>query len=582
MEKKTSPIGQIMAYAGTHRSMYVSSVFFACLSVVSGMTPYFAVAKMVSAMIEHQEKSLSFYLLWCALAAAGYIAKGVLAGVSTSVSHTATYYTMKEIRFKLLDKLTRMPMGTIQEMPSGTYKDVIVDRVEGIEVPLAHLLPEMTANVATPLLMLIYLFTLDWRLALLSLITIPIGMAIMSSTMKSYGENYQKSVEIGGRMTNAIIEYMGGIEVIKAFSQSKNSYAKYTSAVNENAAFFYQWMKNAQWAMSAYNAITPSVLLTVLPFGFLFYVGGSLSPSAFVTTIILSLGLLEPIIAAMNYTDNLARVGTVIGQINALLADLEMERPTDGTSVPGNTIEFENVSFRYNEEKEALRSLDLTIPEGKVTALVGPSGSGKSTVAKLIAGFWDVTDGELRIGGQDVKTFPLKAQAEKIAYVEQNNFLFDDTVMENIRVGKADSSDEEVIRAAKAAGCDEFICALDHGYQTVVGSAGGHLSGGERQRIAIARAMLKDAPIVILDEATAYIDPENEAIIQRAMAKLIKGKTVIMIAHRLSTVIDADQIAVLDEGRVAAVGTHEELLKNSVLYRDMWHAHTGVQGGDRH
>lgn len=570
----------MMQYASGYKSKYACSVVLAVLSVVSGMVPYFAVAKMVSAMIEHQDKDISFFVMWCAAAAIGYILKGVFNGISTSVSHTATYLTMKDIRQKLIAKLTCMPMGTILESPSGHYKDVIVDRVEGMEVPLAHLLPEMTANVMGPLLMLIYLITLDWRLALISLITIPVGMGVMSTTMKSYGENYGKSVEIGSRMTNAIVEYMGGIEVIKAFSQSKNSYEKYESAVKDNAAFFYNWMKSAQWAMSAYNAVTPSVLLTILPFGFLFYASGSLTASAFVTIIILSLGLLEPMIAAMNYTDNIARVGTVMGQINDILNSPEIERIEKIQNVPYNEIKFKNVVFSYDNEKEALKNITLSIPAGKVTALVGPSGSGKSTVAKLIAGFWDVNEGEISIGGTNVRDISLETQAGMIAYVEQNNFLFDETVMENIRKGKTGASDEEVMNAAKAAGCDEFIRNLDNGYRTVVGSAGGHLSGGERQRIAIARAMLNDAPIVILDEATAYIDPENEAVIQKAIANLVRGKTVIVIAHRLSTITDADNIIVLKDGTVAAQGTHTALLENSELYRSMWQAHTGKKAGE--
>ena len=567
----------ILQYADTYKSKYVCSVILAVISVISGMIPYLAVAGMVTAMIEHRDKEISFYIFWCAVAAGGYILKGVFNGISTSVSHTATYLTMKEIRQKLVAKLTRMPMGTILESPSGYYKDVIVDRVEGIEVPLAHLLPEMTANVLAPVLMLIYLFTLDWRLTLISLITIPVGMAVMSTTMKSYGENYGKSVEIGGRMTNAIVEYIGGIEVIKAFSRSKSSYAKYESAVTDNASFFYNWMKSAQWAMSAYNAITPSVLLTVLPFGVLFYASGSLTASSFVTVIILSLGLLEPLIAAMNYTDNIARVGTVMGQINDVLSSPEINRTEKVSETSGNTIEFRNVTFSYDNDNNALSNISLTIPESKVTALVGHSGSGKSTVAKLIAGFWDVTEGELTIGSVNVHEISLEAQTGRIAYVEQNNFLFDETVMENIRKGKPGATDEEVMNAAKSAGCDEFIRGLDKGYQTIVGSAGGHLSGGERQRIAIARAMLKDAPIVILDEATAYIDPENEAVIQNAIAKLVRGKTVIVIAHRLSTITDADNIIVMNDGTVAAHGTHTELLESSELYRSMWQAHTGTK-----
>ena len=556
----------IMQYAEQYKGKYVCSVVLAVISVIFGMLPYFAVAKMVTAMISHEEKDISFFAVWCIAAAAGYIAKGIFNGLSTSISHTATYLTMKEIRQKLIAKLTRMPMGTILSSPSGHYKDVIVDRVEGIEVPLAHLLPEMTANVLAPVLMLIYLLTLDWRLALLSLVSVPVGMAVMSTTMKSYGENYGKSVEIGGRMTNAIVEYMGGIEVIKAFSQGERSYEKYESAVNDNAAFFYGWMKSAQWAMSAYNAITPSVLLTVLPFGSLFYASGSFSAGAFVTMIILSLGLLEPLIAAMNYTDNIARVGTVMGQINDVLSSPEINRTDKNTDINGNTIEFKNVTFSYDGDSDALKNICLTIPEGKVTALVGHSGSGKSTVAKLIAGFWDVSEGELLIGGQNVRDIPFESQTERIAYVEQNNFLFDETVMENNRKGKADAADEDVITAAKAAGCDEFIRGLDKGYQTVVGSAGSHLSGGERQRIAIARAMLKDAPIVILDEATAYIDPENEDRLQAAIEALMKDKTIIMIAHRLKTVRKAEQILVLDGGHIVQKGTHAELAEQDGIY----------------
>ncbi|MCR5478889.1 MAG: ABC transporter ATP-binding protein/permease [Ruminococcus sp.] len=579
MKKKSSPMSLIMQFAKEHKSRYICSVILAVISVICSMVPYFAAAKMIAAIIGGSGEQMSFYAAWCAVAAAGYILKGVLACASTSVSHTATYLTMKQLRLRLIDKLTKMPMGTILASPSGYYKDIIVDRVEGIEVPLAHLLPEMTANILAPLLMLIYLFTLDWRLALASLVTIPVGMMIMRSTMKSYGKNYQKSVEIGTRMTNAIVEYMGGIEVIKAFSRSESSYEKYTSAVKDNAAFFYGWMKSAQWAMSAYGAVTPCVLLTVLPLGFILFASGSLTAGAFITVVILSLGLIEPIITATNYTDNIARVSTVMGQINDILSADEMHRENSGEKPNGSGIEFRNVSFSYGDEKQALDGVSLRIEQGKVTALAGPSGSGKSTVAKLCAGLWDTTDGEILIGGVNVRRLALETQTEMIAYVEQNNFLFNDTVMENIRMGRAGASDEQVINAAKAAGCDEFIRALENGYQTVVGSAGGHLSGGERQRIAIARAMLKDAPIVILDEATAYIDPENEAVIQSAVARLVKGKTVLVIAHRLSTITDADNIIVMKDGKAAAQGTHSELLGSSEVYRRMWEAHTGSKGG---
>lgn len=577
MDKKTSPAALILDYALLHKGSYLKSILLAVLGVVFGMIPYAAVARMVSAMIGKEGKALPFYLLWCCVAALAYIGKGVFAGISTTVSHEATFLTMKEIRQKLIGKLSRMPMGAILESPSGYYKDVIVDRVESIEVPLAHLVPEMTANILGQILMLIYLIVLDWRLALVSLVLIPVGMAIMRSTMKSYGANYGKSVEIGGRMTNAIVEYMGGIEVIKAFSQSSRSYEKYSNAVNDNAQFFYDWMKGAQWAMSAYTVIMPAVLLTVLPTGSLLFAFGNLPASTFVTVIILSLGVIEPIIAATNFTDNIARIGTVFGQINAVLAGGEIERNARVSSLGSSSVEFRDVSFRYEDAQEALQHISFEIPAGKVTALVGPSGSGKSTAAKLIAGLWDVQEGQILIGGQNVKDIPLELHVDQISYVEQNSFLFDDSILENIRMGRPGATDEEVVQAARDAGCDGFIRVLDHGYQTVVGSAGGHLSGGERQRIAIARAMLKNAPIVILDEATAYMDPENEAIIQNAVAKLVRGKTLLIIAHRLSTITDADRIILMDNGRISAQGTHEELLEGSALYRRMWQAHMGTK-----
>lgn len=489
---------------------------------------------------------------------------------------------MAEIRSRLVAKLARMPMGTLLSTPSGYYKDVIVDRVESIEIPLAHLLPEMTASILTPLLILIYLFALDWRMALVSLVTLPIGLMLMSGAMNGYAAKYAGSVETSNKMTNAIVEYMGGIEVIKAFSQSARSYDKYTRAVRDNASYFYHWMKSVQWAMSSYMAVTPTVLLPVLPIGFLFYANGSLTAANFLTIIILSMGVIGPLITASNYVDNLARVGTVIGQIEEILEGSELNRPKRPVNISDLTMRFQDVSFTYvsDSRKAALQHVNLTILPGSVTALVGPSGSGKSTVAKLVAGFWDISSGEITLGEHNVKDIPLSQLSTQIAYVSQDNYLFDESILENIRMGRPEASDAEVKQAAKDAGCDTFIRELEHGYDTVVGSAGGHLSGGERQRVAIARAMLKNAPIVILDEATAYIDPENEAAIQAAVAKLIVGKTLLVIAHRLSTITDADQIIVMDGGRVCSSGTHDRLLESLPLYRDMWRAHMGIKEGE--
>ena len=583
MENKNeqSTASSLLRFAGPYKGRYALSICLSVLGVASGLVPYYAAAQMLIGLIG-TERSFSFYIFWGIVAAVGYLAKSTFAILSTSVSHTATFLALRDIRKQIVDKFSRMPMGTLLNTPSGQLKDTLVDRVEGLETPLAHLLPEMSANVLVPVFIVVYLFVLDWRMALISLITIPVGMAFMATILKTYPQQYEGSVKINQRMNNAVVEYVNGIEVIKAFNQSAASYGKYSDAVRENADYFYKWMKSCQWAMASYNAICPAVLITVLPAGVLFYAAGSITSANLITIIILSLGIVGPLIAASNFADSLGMVGTVVNEIAALLDGPELVRPTQPVSLDSQEIRLNDVSFSYNNDGDnAIQHIDLTIKPGTVTALVGPSGSGKSTITKLIAGFWDVGAGSITLGGKDLRTIPQKQLADQIAYVSQDNYLFDDTIRENIRMGRLSASDAEVEEVAKAAGCDAFIRRLENGYDTNVGGAGGHLSGGERQRIAIARAMLKNAPIIILDEATAYIDPENEAVVQQAVSKLVAGKTLIIIAHRLSTITDSDQIVVMKDGSISGIGTHDELLKTSELYREMWQAHIGAKDGEK-
>ena len=583
MENKNeqSTASSLLRFAGPYKGRYALSICLSVLGVASGLVPYYAAAQMLIGLIG-TERSFSFYIFWGIVAAVGYLAKSTFAILSTSVSHTATFLALRDIRKQIVDKFSRMPMGTLLNTPSGQLKDTLVDRVEGLETPLAHLLPEMSANVLVPVFIVVYLFVLDWRMALISLITIPVGMAFMATILKTYPQQYEGSVKINQRMNNAVVEYVNGIEVIKAFNQSAASYGKYSDAVRENADYFYRWMKSCQWAMASYNAICPAVLITVLPAGVLFYAAGSITSANLITIIILSLGIVGPLIAASNFADSLGMVGTVVNEIAALLDGPELVRPTQPVSLDSQEIRLNDVSFSYNNDGDnAIQHIDLTIKPGTVTALVGPSGSGKSTITKLIAGFWDVGAGSITLGGKDLRTIPQKQLADQIAYVSQDNYLFDDTIRENIRMGRLSASDAEVEEVAKAAGCDAFIRRLENGYDTNVGGAGGHLSGGERQRIAIARAMLKNAPIIILDEATAYIDPENEAVVQQAVSKLVAGKTLIIIAHRLSTITDSDQIVVMKDGSISGIGTHDELLKTSELYREMWLAHIGAKDGEK-
>ena len=577
--QKQSPLLRIWSWGKDEHGRLIGAIVGAFIGVALGMLPYFAAAQIII-MLLNGETVLSLYLPWLGIGLAGYIARTILYNMALSMSHKATFSILKAIRQKILAKLPKLPLGTIIDMSSGKMKQIIVDQVDGMETTLAHLFPEMTANVAGPLLILIYLFALDWRMALLSLVTIPVGMFFVMLVMGSYSKDYEGAVKTTQAMNGTIVEYIGGIEVIKAFNQGKTSYAKFSDRVRANAQYYYNWMKKSQFGMSMAYSIVPATLITILPVGWLLYRGGSLSVEAFITTIILSLGIAGPLLAAMNFVDTLAQVSTTVSSVDEILMAEEQQHGEKEVRIPSTDIKLSHVSFGYNKEKSVLNDVSLYIPAGSMTALVGPSGSGKSTIAKLIAGFWDVNDGAVSIGGVDEKEIPLKQLYDKIAFVSQDNYLFDETVRENIRMGKLSSTDKEVEAAAKAAGCDAFIRGLEKGYDTEVGAGGAHLSGGERQRIAIARAMLKDAPIVILDEATAYIDPENEAVIQKAIARLVKGKTVIVIAHRLSTIRDADKIVVVSGGKIEASGTPEELRKNCPLYEKMWRAHIGAKDGD--
>lgn len=575
-KKEPSPFSILWGWAGKYHKGFFTSVALAVLGVAGNMMAYVCIAVMIQILLKGG--GLEGCIPWCLLMLLGYVGKSVCSALSTSMSHTVTYYTLRDLRKELLAKLSRVPMGTILDTPSAQYKTAIVDRVEGMEPTLAHLIPEMTSNLLVPLGIGVYIFVLDWRMGIASLVTLVIGFFAMAQSGKSYGVRWKGAVEVGKRMADAIVEYVGGIQVVKAFSQSAGSYEKYAGAVKENAAYFVEWMRDNQRYMSVMQTVVPSVLVSVLPTGLVLWSRGSLDTADFLTVIVLSMGLTGPLLAAMSFADELAVVGTNVGELTKILNAEELERPKEQVRLCDQEIKLNRVSFSYGkEEQEVLRGIDLTVSPGTVTALVGPSGSGKSTIAKLIAGFWDVTDGSITLGGADIRQIPLEQLNQQIAYVSQDNYLFDCSVRDNIRMGRLDATDQEVEAAAKAAGCDGFIRMLEHGYDTICGGGGGHLSGGEKQRISIARAMLKDAPIVILDEATASIDPENEAVIQKAISTLTKGKTLIVIAHRLSTIADADHIVVVEHGRILAQGRHEELLCSCPLYERMWKNHLGTR-----
>lgn len=574
-DKGPNPVALLLEWSEENRIRYALSVALAIIGVAGSVVPYFAAGSMINGVLSGM-RDFGFYVQWALVAAAGHAVYLVFHNLSTVISHRATFSTISKIRRRLTEKLARVEMGHVLDTPSGTLKNVIVEKADAIETTLAHAVPELTSGLIVPLAVVGYIFALDWRMGLVALATLPVGALCYMGMMRDYETMYGAYVSANAHMNATAVEYVNGIEVIKAFGQEASSYEKFAKAVHDAAHSAIDWMAKVQIFQDGAISIWPATLVTVLPVGCFFVLDGSLASSDLVLIAVLALGIFPPLMASMSLADNLAQIGTIVGDISKVLDLPDQRRSTTKADLSGSRIELAGVRFSYGDE-EVIHGIDLSIEPGNMVALVGPSGSGKSTLGRLLAGFWDADAGTVSIGGVPLEDMTPEQQAGLIAYVSQDNYLFDETIMDNIRMGRPGASDEEVVAIAEASGCDEFIRELDEGYRTRVGGAGGHLSGGERQRIAIARAMLKDAPIVILDEATAYTDPENEAVIEEAVGRLVAGRTLIVIAHRLSTIVGADEIVVVDDGAVRARGTHAELMENCPLYADMYRAHISAK-----
>ncbi|MFI3256849.1 MAG: ABC transporter ATP-binding protein [Spirochaetales bacterium] len=576
--KNKNACNYFFEWTKNHRVGYVFSIIFATLSVAGGIVPFYAISKII-ALLWLKDLAFENYVPWLIITACGFLLQVIAHHISTLLSHKNTFIILGEIRQKMCDKLAKMPMGNILARSSGEMKNLMIEKVDSIEPSLAHLLPELTSKLLVPIAVGVLIFLTDWRLGFISLITLPVGALFYMLMMIGYEKKYNRYLVATKQLNAVAVEYINGIEVIKAFNNSDKSYKKFTDTAHEAANSAIDWMRDSQLYFAIALSVIPATLLPVLPASIIFFVNGSLSFSAMITVIILSLALLEPLVGAMGYGEVIANIGLIVRDIASIIDEEELHRPDTEVPLDDYTVSFDNVSFGYGEQ-EILHGINTAFKSGDVTALVGPSGSGKSTIAKLIASMWDVKSGTIRIGKTDIRNIPLAQLNAVVAYVSQDNYLFDESITENIRKGKLDASDEEVIRMAKASGCHDFIMQLENGYDTVAGGAGGHLSGGERQRIAIARAMLKDSPIVILDEATAYTDPENEAIIQEAVSTLVKGKTLIVVAHRLSTITDSDKIIVVKDGKIESEGSHEQLLQTCELYKDLYNAHIGAKDSE--
>lgn len=572
--KEPGAIRQLFAFVGERNSKMRISILLAVLGEMFGIVPFLMVALLADELYRGTT-TIQRVLFFSGIAAICQLIKMLLTWRSSLMSHKISFTILKNIREAITDRMAKVPMGVMLETPTGTFKNLIVDNVAKLEDSMAHFMPELPSNIAAPLCSILLIFILDWRMWLASLITIPLGILFFAAMMRGYGPRMENYMRSANDMNSSLVEYVSGIQVIKAFNRSASSYGKYSKSVNYFHDSTMEWWSQCWFWNAAARAVLPSTLLGTLPVGAWLYMEGTLSLPVFLISLVVPLGFVAPLMKVSEAMEQVSMIKGNLEQVTAFLKTPELVRPSEPVSLGERTYQFEDVHFGY-KETEILHGISFQTKPGTMTAIVGPSGSGKSTIAKLMAGFWDVTSGSVRFGGQDIRQIPFEQLMGEISYVAQDNFLFDKSIRENIRMGNPSATNAEVEAVAKAANCHDFIMQLEQGYDTLAGDAGDRLSGGERQRITIARAMLKPSSVVILDEATAYADPENEALIQQAISKLVAGKTLIVVAHRLNTIRNADQILVVANGNIAGRGTQEELLRECPIYQKMWQDYAGT------
>lgn len=565
---------KVLEYTGEYRKTTYAAIVVLLVGIVMNVLPFLFVYQIIRPLLM-REPMTAEYVIWriaaiavCALLYAVFYVWGL------SLSHRSAYNTLKNLRISLQGKLEKQPLGAIQEKGVGAIKKMFIDDIETIELLLAHALPEGIANLTIPVLVFIGMLLVDWKLALLSLCSLPLGVIAMTVMyrigMKDMG-NYYAAAQ---KMNNTIVEYINGMEVVKVFNRDGESYHRFEGDVKSYRDFTLAWYKACWPWMALYSSILPCVALFALPIGSYLVIQGYSTLPDLALVLCMSLGIGAPLLRALSFMSTLPQINYKIETLEQMLSAPPLQQSAEPFQGKDHSVRFEGVHFAY-KDAEVLHGVSLEVPEGSLTALVGESGSGKSTLAKLLIHFYDVTGGSVKIGGQDIRSMSLEALNNEISYVAQEQFLFNISLLENIRLGKLDATDEEVLAAAEKAQCGEFLARLEKGIHTMAGDGGKQLSGGERQRISLARAILKNAPIVVLDEATAFMDPENEEKMNEAIAEVIRGKTVIVIAHRLHSIINADQICVLNNGNLAAAGTHAQLLEGCPEYQKLWQAAEG-------
>lgn len=579
--KRKSPTSKLMPYLKRKKGPLYSSIVVSALSSMCGFVPYIVVY-VLSIQILQQDKSFDLINLMglVAIALGAILLKGIFFMMAVNLSHKAAYDVLYDIRIDLADKLTKLPLGYFDKNDTGSIKHTMNEDVEQLEEGIAHLIPDLTTGIVVPVITFIVMFLLDWKMALAALIMIPILGVAFGFANKKLGSLGPKYGEINQLLSSTLLQYVYGMKVIRAFSRTDQAYADYSQVVKQVGDMGEKVEDQTIFVKTIAAGLAQMPLLIVVPVGVWFHSMGEITLPLFIIFVMLTIGMGNTLLKAFRSSGSISfRIASVTNKIMKLLEQAELPQAEQTQKPTGSSLEFQNVSFSYNDGYEVLNDVSFTVPQGTLTALVGPSGAGKTTIARMVPRFWDVTQGAVTIGGVDVRSLSNEDLLNQVSYVSQDIYLFDGTIMDNIRMGRLDATDEEVMEAAKQAHCHDFIIGLPNGYETIVGEGGGRLSGGQRQRISIIRAFLKQAPILILDEATALIDPENEALIQDAINELIapvkgQSKTILMIAHRLHTVIRADQIIVIEDGTVVGKGTHQELLATNEQYRNQWEAYT--------
>lgn len=575
---------KVFEYAGPHKKEMYRATFVMLLSVLMGILPFVSAYEIITPLVMGESIEGTYILPRVCGVLACLVLQAVLYGVGLNISHRAAYNTLLRLRIALQKRFERMPLGFIQDKGTGTVKKLFVDDVDSLEVLLAHSLPEGIANLMIPLAIYMAMFFVDWKLALMSLVSIPfsfIAMMIMYSVgMKKMGPYYMA----GQRMNNTIIEYINGMEVVKVFNKDAESYERFQKDVRDYRDYTLAWYKAAWPWMAIYSSLLPCTIILTLPLGAWCVLCGWSSLPDLILVLCLSLSIGMPLLKSMGFLPAMPQLNCKISALEQVLDSAPLQQTEDDFVGGDHTISYRNVTFGYSQSKPGLdgqpietvnnviNNVSFIAKAGQKVALVGESGSGKSTLAKLLIHYYDPQQGSISIGGQKISEMSLEALNNQISYVAQDQYLFNASLLENIRMGRLDATDEEVMEAARKAQCSEFLEKLPNGIHSMAGDAGKMLSGGQRQRIALARAILKNAPIVVLDEATAYADPENEEKMEEAIAELVKGKTLLVIAHKLPAIMNADQICVMAQGSLVATGTHEELLKSCKEYQKLWHA----------